>query len=71
MSEVKIGIVCWFNNKKGYGFITQENADDLFVHFSDINFEGYKSLEKGQKVSYEIGLNNEGRNKAVSVNVIK
>jgi len=48
------GIVKWFNNKKGYGFITPENGNDVFVHFSAIPGEGYKSLEEGQAVEFEI-----------------
>jgi cold shock protein len=48
------GIVKWFNNKKGYGFITPENGNDVFVHFSAITGEGYKSLEEGQAVEFEI-----------------
>ncbi len=48
------GTVKWFDNKKGYGFIERENGDDVFVHFSAINIEGYKTLNEGQKVSFEI-----------------
>ncbi len=48
------GTVKWFNNKKGYGFITPENGNDVFVHFSAITGEGYKSLEEGQAVEFEI-----------------
>ncbi|MCZ6779373.1 MAG: cold-shock protein [Acidobacteria bacterium] len=48
------GEVKWFNNTKGYGFIRQEDGTDLFVHFSAIQAEGYKTLQQGQKVSYEI-----------------
>ena len=44
------GTVKFFNNDKGYGFITQENGPDVFVHFSNIEGEGYKSLEEGQRV---------------------
>ena len=43
------GTVKWFNAEKGYGFITQEDGDDVFVHFSAIEGEGYKSLDEGQK----------------------
>ncbi|MCT4632237.1 MAG: cold-shock protein [Firmicutes bacterium] len=49
------GTVKWFNAEKGYGFITGENGEDIFVHFSQINVDGYKTLEEGQKVSYEVG----------------
>lgn len=48
------GTVKWFNNKKGYGFITPENGNDVFVHFSAITGDGYKSLEEGQAVEFEI-----------------
>jgi len=49
-----IGTVKWFNSEKGYGFITPEDGSkDLFVHFSGIEGEGYKSLNEGQKVEYE------------------
>ena len=46
------GTVKWFNAEKGYGFITGEDGQDVFVHFSAINGEGFKSLEEGQAVSY-------------------
>jgi CspA family cold shock protein len=48
------GTVKWFDNKKGYGFIERENGDDVFVHFSAINIDGYKTLNEGQKVNFEI-----------------
>jgi CspA family cold shock protein len=48
------GVVKWFNNQKGYGFITPENGNDVFVHHSAIQGEGYKSLDEGQKVEFEI-----------------
>jgi CspA family cold shock protein len=48
------GTVKWFSNQKGYGFITPENGKDVFVHHSEIQGDGYKSLEEGQKVSFEI-----------------
>ncbi|CDZ16459.1 Cold shock-like protein CspA [Candidatus Johnevansia muelleri] len=49
------GTVKWFNNNKGYGFITPDcGGDDLFAHFSEIQSDGFKSLEDGQKVSFEI-----------------
>ncbi|MGV4967677.1 cold-shock protein CspD [Priestia aryabhattai] len=48
------GKVKWFNNEKGYGFIEVEGGSDVFVHFSAIQSEGYKSLEEGQEVSFEI-----------------
>ncbi|MFZ3063427.1 MAG: cold-shock protein [Actinomycetota bacterium] len=48
------GVVKWFDNKKGYGFIEREGGDDIFVHFSAISSDGYKSLTEGQKVQFEI-----------------
>ena len=48
------GKVKWFSNQKGYGFITPESGKDVFVHFSVIQGEGYKSLEEGQEVEFEI-----------------
>lgn len=47
------GTVKWFNTQRGYGFITKEDGTDLFVHYSAINGEGFKSLSEGQKVSFE------------------
>lgn len=49
-----IGTVKWFNNQKGYGFITPENGKDVFVHHSEIQGEGYKSLQDGESVEFEI-----------------
>ena len=54
------GTVKWFNAEKGYGFITVENGDDVFVHFSAIQGEGFKSLEEGQSVNFEITQGNRG-----------
>ncbi|WP_353894051.1 cold-shock protein [Proteinivorax hydrogeniformans] len=48
------GTVKWFNAEKGYGFISIEGGDDVFVHFSAINEEGFKTLEEGARVSFEI-----------------
>ena len=55
------GTVKWFNESKGYGFITPDDAgQDLFVHFSEIQGEGYKSLREGDKVSFEKGQGQKG-----------
>ncbi len=48
------GIVKWFNADKGFGFISRENADDVFVHFSAIQGSGYRSLEEGQRVNFDV-----------------
>lgn len=48
------GTVKWFNAQKGFGFITGEDGKDVFAHYSQIKSEGYKSLDEGQKVSYEV-----------------
>ena len=48
------GTVKWFSNEKGYGFIEREGGDDVFVHFSAIESEGYRSLTEGQRVEFEV-----------------
>lgn len=54
MSERTIGTVKWFNGGKGYGFIEREGGEDVFVHFSAIQSDGYRSLEEGQRVEFTI-----------------
>lgn len=54
MSEKVLGTVKWFNGSKGFGFIEREDGDDVFVHFSAIQAEGYRTLEEGQRVEFEI-----------------
>jgi len=51
---MKNGVVKWFNAEKGFGFISVPGEDDVFVHFSAINSDGYKSLEEGQEVEFEV-----------------
>jgi cold shock protein len=61
MHHMPDGTVKWFNADKGFGFITpSEGGDDLFVHFSAIEMEGYKSLDEGQRVSFEVGQGQKG-----------
>ena len=48
------GTVKWFNSEKGYGFISQKDGEDLFVHFSEIKMDGYKTLDEGQAVSFDV-----------------
>jgi cold shock protein len=66
---VAVGKVKWFNNSKGYGFIEQEGGNDVFVHFSAILGTGYKSLEEGQQVEFEITQGPKGP-QAANVRVI-
>ena len=54
------GKVKWFNASKGYGFITPESGEDVFVHYSAIQSEGYKSLEEGQSVEFEVNKGPKG-----------
>ena len=51
---MKQGTVKWFNAEKGFGFISVEGEDDVFVHFSAINADGYKTLEEGRKVEFDV-----------------
>lgn len=62
------GTVKWFSAEKGYGFIEQENGEDVFVHFSAIQGEGFKTLEEGQKVEFEI---TEGDRGPQATNVVR
>ncbi len=64
------GTVKWFNTQKGYGFITKEDGDDVFVHYSAINSEGFKNLEEGQQVEFEVQEGNKGP-QAANVTVIE
>ena len=54
------GTVKWFSDQKGFGFIEQEEGPDVFVHHSDINMPGFKSLAEGDRVSFEIGEGTKG-----------
>ena len=54
------GTVKWFSNEKGYGFIEREGGDDVFVHHSAVNMDGYRSLTEGQKVEFEVVQGDKG-----------
>ena len=64
------GTVKWFNNQKGYGVITAEDGKDVFVHFSGLNMEGFKTLEEGAAVEFDITDGAKGP-QAVNVEVVK
>ena len=64
------GKVKWFDSKKGYGFITAENGKEIFVHFSGIATDGFKSLNEGQSVQFEVGSGAKGE-QAINVTVVE
>lgn len=68
--EMAKGTVKWFNNQKGFGFITGEDGKDVFVHFSGLNMEGFKTLEEGQNVEYDVTEGEKGP-QATNVTVIQ
>ena len=63
------GTVKWFNNQKGFGFITDENGKDVFVHFTGLNMEGFKTLEENQSVEFDV-VDGEKGPQAVNVSVL-
>jgi len=60
MEDRETGTVKWFNSNKGFGFITRENGDDIFVHFSAIRGDGFRSLEEQQRVEFTIAQGDKG-----------
>jgi CspA family cold shock protein len=60
VSEKEIGTVKWFNDAKGYGFISREGSDDVFVHHTAINMEGFKTLQEEQKVEFSVEQGDKG-----------
>lgn len=60
MDERTTGTVKWFNGSKGFGFISKDNGEDVFVHFSAINSDGYRTLEEGQKVEFTVAQGDKG-----------
>ncbi len=69
MAEHETGTVKWFNATKGYGFITRDSGGDVFVHYSAIQSKGYRSLEEGQRVEFDIVEGKKGL-QAQDVNVV-
>jgi len=63
------GTVKWFNDKKGYGFLTVEGQDDVFVHFQEIQGEGFKSLKQGEEVTFDIVDGEKGKQAKTVVKV--
>ena len=70
MSERITGTVKWFNGDKGYGFITQENGPDLFVHYSEIQASGFRTLNEGDRVEFEVTEGKKGK-QASAVTLVK
>ena len=68
MAETKCGTVKWFRAKKGYGFVTGEDGEDYFAHFSQIKLEGFKMLSGKQPVQFEVGTDENGR--ALAMNIL-
>jgi CspA family cold shock protein len=64
------GIVKWFNAEKGYGFIAREQEPDVFVHFSAIQAEGYRTLDEGQRVEFDVGPGKKGE-EAQNVHIVE
>jgi len=61
MSDREAGVVKWFNDKKGYGFISRKSGGDIFVHYSSVITEGFKSLKEGEEVEFEVKEDAKGK----------
>jgi len=71
MTTKKNGFVKWFDNRKGYGFITSNEEEDVFVHFSNIQMEGFKKLDMGDQVEFELQESKDGKGpEALNVKVV-
>jgi CspA family cold shock protein len=71
MAKIMNGFVKWFDAKKGYGFISVEDQEDVFVHFSNINMEGFRKLDIGDEVEFEIKNSKEGKGpEALNVKIV-
>lgn len=68
MDERETGVVKWFNDKKGYGFISRESGEDVFVHYTSIDGEGFRSLAEGERVEFTVKQDHKGQ---AAVNVRK
>lgn len=66
-STMAVGTVKWFNPDKGYGFISQEDGEDLFVHFSEIQMDGFKTLDEGAAVTFDVTTGQNGKLQASNV----
>lgn len=64
------GVVKWFNPEKGYGFISQDQGEDLFVHFSEIKMDGFKTLDEGAAVAFDVTTGQNGKLQASNVTKI-
>ena len=69
MSEKSTGTVKWFNGSKGYGFIAREEGEDVFVHYSAIQGDGFRNLEEGQRVEFDVEQGRKGL-QAINVSVV-
>ncbi len=67
MEDTLKGVVKWFDNHKGYGFITGDNGEDIFVHYTAITEDGYKKLAQDDRVSYGVRIDDKGRTVAQNV----